>query len=395
MQKLRLGGALIALAIWSSPCAASADLHQKDGQTVLESTDKQSRISLGGLLQYDGFWSTEGPSRFVDIVRFRRLRVNLAGTLLDDWHFKAEYDLTQFSKSLHEFGRGWRSLWVSYTGIPRWEFRVGNQRSPVSLENVTPSTDTTLLERSSADAFVARYYLGATMSTHGSRWTATFGAFRDAITTRTGSPNRGTTFAGRVTWAAVNDDVNVVHLGVFGSYERFVSSSPFKIAVLPLVDITGHNLVRTRDIFAARSQDLVGVEAGWSEGPILLQGEYMRTDLQEPGRPGPVFDGGYVQASWLLTGERHRYSAADGRFEFIEPLSDCGAVELAARYGVVDLQSGSVRGGLQRDFTFGVNWYVDRHVRVGANYIWAQATPSYRGVDETLTAVLARVQLHL
>jgi phosphate-selective porin OprO/OprP len=96
-----------------------------------------------------------------------------------------------------------------------------------------------------------------------------------------------------------------------------------------------------------------------------------------------------------LTGETYRYSKRKGRFRSIKPSSEYGAVEFAARYGTIDLDDKAIAGGLQRDVTVGVNWYINRNVRLGANYIWARATPSYRGINESLSAVLVRAQLKL
>jgi phosphate-selective porin OprO/OprP len=38
------------------------------------------------------------------------------------------------------------------------------------------------------------------------------------------------------------------------------------------------------------------------------------------------------------------------------------------RWSYVDLNDGGIRGGIERNVTVGVNWYVHRHARLMLNY---------------------------
>ncbi len=93
----------------------------------------------------------------------------------------------------------------------------------------------------------------------------------------------------------------------------------------------------------------------------------------------------YVQGSWVITGEPHRYNMATASFQMPRPYtpaawrSGWGAWELALRYSHTDLdyRAGgdgtpaaldAVRGGVQDVWTFGLNWYLNSNFRMSLDY---------------------------
>jgi len=111
-----------------------------------------------------------------------------------------------------------------------------------------------------------------------------------------------------------------------------------------------------------------------------------------------TFSGWYVQAAWTLTGEERTYNAANGAFSPPKPTTSVGhggwgAWELAARFSDLNLNShaqdsaalitnwtgsatqtytfyNTVRGGDQRIFTAGLNWYASTAIRFALDYQW-------------------------
>jgi phosphate-selective porin OprO/OprP len=121
---------------------------------------------------------------------------------------------------------------------------------------------------------------------------------------------------------------------------------------------------------------------------VLIQGEYFNYELTRRGLADANFNGGYVQASWVLTGERHGYDKTNAAYAGITPAhpfsiksGGAGAWEVAARVSYIDLtdhfvagrslasQPDGVNGGKQTSYTFGINWYVNSLMRMTANYI--------------------------
>ncbi|HIF91885.1 MAG TPA: hypothetical protein EYQ60_01965 [Myxococcales bacterium] len=55
--------------------------------------------------------------------------------------------------------------------------------------------------------------------------------------------------------------------------------------------------------------------------------------------------------------------------EFIPKKGHWGAWELAARFSLLDLDDGVVRGGQLRDITAGINWHLYSNFRWMLNYV--------------------------
>ena len=96
--------------------------------------------------------------------------------------------------------------------------------------------------------------------------------------------------------------------------------------------------------------------------PLLRAGRVHAVLLRRSGRDGDgdarrnaSFDGWYLQASYVLTGERRRYSPSTGTFQGVKPKRKWGAVEIAVRYSTLDLNDTSVTGGDEEDWTVGLN----------------------------------------
>ena len=95
-----------------------------------------------------------------------------------------------------------------------------------------------------------------------------------------------------------------------------------------------------------------------------------------------------MQGAWTVTGERHKWSPANGGFRGVQPAANFdpskgtwGAWELAGRYSRLDLNDqaglagaaaplGGIRGGEQTITTVGVNFYPNPVVRFLFDYQW-------------------------
>jgi phosphate-selective porin OprO/OprP len=102
--------------------------------------------------------------------------------------------------------------------------------------------------------------------------------------------------------------------------------------------------------------------------------------------PDPRFSGWHVQGAWTITGEPRRYAMAAAGFDVPRPArpfdpkaGHWGAWEIAARYSDLDLNyragapgaaqtAEAIRGGEQKIFTLGLNWYPNAVVRFQADF---------------------------
>jgi phosphate-selective porin OprO/OprP len=135
-----------------------------------------------------------------------------------------------------------------------------------------------------------------------------------------------------------------------------------------------------------------GVELAGVWGPWSLQGEYLRTDVRRSGRPDQRFPGWYLYGSWFITGGQRNYDPKDGAFDQVKPRGKYGAWELAARYSVLDLEDDPITGGKEENWTLGLNWYADKHMRLMVNWVHAEADPNRSGRMENIEAWMARFQ---
>jgi phosphate-selective porin OprO/OprP len=174
-----------------------------------------------------------------------------------------------------------------------------------------------------------------------------------------------------------------VHLGFSTSgvfhVTRNAQGQTLQLADRPELRIDQNQLINTGAL-AADSAWEYGPEFAFRWRNLVLQGEFIqiginRTSTPQAYRPNLSFLGGYVEGSWVITGEPHPYIPAEGAFGRPHPKhpfslaeGHWGAFELAARYSVTDLnnrvflgipavRTGGVYGGRQQVISFGANWY--------------------------------------
>jgi phosphate-selective porin OprO and OprP len=165
----------------------------------------------------------------------------------------------------------------------------------------------------------------------------------------------------------------VVHLGASVRYRNF-DNDTFDSAVQyrqrPFFHFTGTRSVDTGTVEDSEGDVWVGPEFAWVQGPFSLQSEFANTFLQRKHGEDDANNlwGGYLSASYFLTGEHRNYDPERGVFDRVKverPLQDGGpgAWELGARADYIDLNNKGVKGGEQISYIAGVNWYVNNYVR--------------------------------
>jgi phosphate-selective porin OprO/OprP len=72
--------------------------------------------------------------------------------------------------------------------------------------------------------------------------------------------------------------------------------------------------------------------------------------------------------SWVVTGESRPYDRSRGTVKRIIPDGRWGALELVARYAVVDLDDGIIEGGRFDRIEGGINWWATSRWKLGLLY---------------------------
>lgn len=211
-------------------------------------------------------------------------------------------------------------------------------------------------------------------------------------------------FAGRITFSPKHDDFTVYHLGVHGKWQDLKNRANVQ-NWFATPDITARQtpiIFSNVPLNSINNYYTVGGEAAGRWGPFMISGEYLYTkadreeifiigDQRQPG--GDVnFHGYYLMMSYVITKEAKEYDFVSGTFGRVRPRSKKGAWEVAVRHSYLNLDHhgqfvpgqasvinpvpitlpGGVDAntvvGSMHNTTFGLNWWVNSHVRFMVNY---------------------------
>ncbi len=126
---------------------------------------------------------------------------------------------------------------------------------------------------------------------------------------------------------------------------------------------------------------LTGIEAAVYRNGWRLQGEYIYNHISRRSLSDTHLHGGYVQAAYLIGGT-HQIDRSRGAFT--QPLvGKKGALELALRYDYADFNHQDIHGGRSRQYTAGVNYYINNNLKVMINYAYVDYDDNANG-DNTL-----------
>lgn len=290
------------------------------------------------------------------------------------WAYAAEFDFGGFD--LPQGQRfGLAKLWLEIPIVPWASVRIGRQATPFSLEILTSGGNLRFMERALA-AFDIGNQGGVTVagSTEDERLTWTLGAFSNLVT-----GGSGVVVALRTTALPVYEDGGsfLLHLEMDGRYMSPPGGSQ-EFQGRPATGV-GPYFVDTGPFVAPTTWEADAAILLIS-GPFSVQAEIVDSISLSSQGGNPNLWGWYVSAGWLLTGETRPYNRKTALPGYIEPRSKWGAVELAARYFVIDLDGGNLTGGVMRDLQLGASWFIgklfpwstDEMFRIDVNYghVW-------------------------
>jgi phosphate-selective porin OprO/OprP len=408
---------------------------------VFQTPNKDWTIHLGGRLQFEPvFWSQpshlkgpppgnggipasgrgDGVGPLDDGMFFRRVRLRSDGVGYELVEYTIEIDFEQLNLITYDH------MWVGFKELPFiGTLRVGQHKVPQGLEMMGSDYHLTFLERSSlADAFWTLFAPGVFLANTYFDQNVTFQTMFHRIqplgfyNADFGDGDYAST--SRLTFTPVYADGGrcLVHLG--GSYQW--RHGDLGRTIIP--GGTGNTFADTQQVarFRARPElrDATGVtfpfgdsgrfvdtgflltddvhtvspEFLWIWGPFSMQAEgawafahdvrsvYPAAALGAP-RGTTMFWGGYIQASYFLTGENRGYDRRFGTFDrpkvqenfFLVRGEDgqyhfgLGAWEIGYRYSYLDLNDNGVNGGQLGQHTVGLNWYFNDNFKVQFNYL--------------------------
>jgi phosphate-selective porin OprO/OprP len=414
-----------------------------NGRLSLASSDGRFTLAVRALGQFDAaYYMQSGSARALPAANgpdlssganFRRAQLGIQGKLFGDWSY---FFNTEFGGSGGTEGAGRvQSLFVQYDGWQPLAFKIGAYPPAGGLEDNTASADTLFLERAGPSDIIRNAVGGdgrdaASAIYAGDKFYASL-SYTGGKVGDTGVFDEQEAVLGRAAYSLWSDSDSRFVLSGTGadmfrgpdSVAGIGSARTLSLAVAPelTVDSQGTKLVSTG---AVNTENALfwGVEAGGNWQNFYGQGGYFAYDMHQrvtplgPAKPNLNFDGWYAQASWVITGESKGYSTANAAFTSPRPRipfsmsgGGWGAWELAARYSDVDLNDhsgtfglatpfGGMRGGEQKIWTTGVNWYPNSVLRFSLDYQWidiGRLGSTGANVGQNLQALSLRSQISL
>lgn len=393
-------------------------------------------MDAGKYFQKDNLGSAVVGRDLNEGLNFRRARIGFDGRLFKDFDYSIVYEFG--GSGVEEAGRLYEAS-VTYTALKPVRIKVGAFEPNVGLAAATSTSQMPLLERPSPAELGRNVAAGDSRVAVQVGANGVFGQDDTSLATRwfistalTGNTLGGaqqfdeqTGWVGRVALAPYSGADWQAHLGLNAQYviqpNDAVGSGgtgaryPIQLRDRPELRLDGTRLVDTGSIDADHAT-VYGAEAAFGVGSFLVESEYFRYEIERRGSAlsDPNFNGWYVQGSWVLTGETRPYNPVEARFDapkqvynFNPAAGAWGAFEVAARYSELDLNyhegvagvaaaADAVRGGRQKIYTIGMNWYLNPALRMMLDYQHVdidRLNGTGAQIGQKYNAVAARAQL--
>ena len=355
--------------------------------------------------QYDSDNFSHDDGTFTDSNTFRRKQLGIYARKSGVFDFTMTYDFES---------RAWQDVYAriqsdAFLKHDIGAFRLGFSKIPVGLENLTSSTATSFIEAAlPTEAIQETRRIGIDWALQRPHFIVDAGYYYRGGPKPgegflfNGTPKtKGKTVAGRVVWIPLNEPGHVLHFAASGAKETPAGNvnmlgvfepATEVIRTRPEAGLTSVRLVNSGNISFADRIDRVGLEQLWISGPWSVQSEYLDARIQRPfGLSTYDASGYYVFGSWVLTGESRGY--ANGVVSDLRPQQKFGAVELLLRYSAVDLNDEPILGGKEHDWTLGLNWYLNRYLKIQTNFIHADSERQGKSINPNIFETRLQVTL--
>ncbi len=364
----------------------------KNGLFV-ETEDKKYNFKVGGRVFVDGGGISQPLNGLNNQVGIRQARLEVQGKFAGIYFYKLSYDFAG-TQSITTNNQTLGGIRDAYLGIqsPLMQLPfakdpayiiIGNMFEPFSLSQQSPILYHDLIERPLAvDTFSPSRHIGAAVGAYGDNWSAKIGVFSTSVEDRTLTPAQGVPapwgvakgtgwvatggsqyvdVAGRLTYAPIKDEHNLLHIGVSGRYQQVNDATAANDdRVLNLggrikseAFILNQTLLGTPDLSCGaisapiptnvfnsstysgkctKNVESFDVEVAASHGPFSIQAEYIGSHYSRdqqainqaaylaalnpatgvlnatgvplmPNGRSAYFDGYYVQGTYWITGE--------------------------------------------------------------------------------------------
>ena len=335
---------------------------------------------------------TDPESRFA----FRRIRLNFRGDLSEAMMYRFDLEFSEPGTP------GYRDAWIGFRELPFLQtVLVGNQKRPIGLDHWNSSNDNVFLERPMVvEAFnedARRLGITSYCVSENEDYTWQYGVYNLENTAETGAYigdslqlSANARLTGNPWYDESSGGRGYFHWGVSGMYARpdgdvFPGDSNgnearFRTRAEARSDTRWLN---TNAIAGASDYQILGLETIVNVGRLQACAEYQHNWTQRTAASDLEFHGGYVQLTYMLTGEHIPYERNKSSIGPLQPFenfflvdrccggrgSGWGAWQAAARYSYLDLTDETVLGGVGSNLTLALNWFWSANSKLQINYV--------------------------
>ena len=334
---------------------------------------------------------------------FRRIRLEFSGEVPNNMIFRTQIDFN--NPAVAEM----KDVYMGFTNLPNnQELWIGNQKRPIGLDHLNSSRHNVFMERPLAVETFNEDARRLGIQMHGHTDDFSYGWHYGAFlleNLNTDGRYRGDVneagFYGRLVANPWYDDISggrgYYHFALVGSLnntdgdgqidnDQNANQGRFRTRPLARSDSRWWNTGR---IGGADHYQQFGYESMLNIGAFQVTSEYFGTTLQRDpfgafASDDLFFHGGYIFASYFLTGEHIPYNRKAGTIDRVKPFENfflvdrcrggtgkgLGALAIALRYDYLDLTDSDIQGGRGWAMTAGLNWYWTAYSKIQTNFIW-------------------------
>jgi phosphate-selective porin OprO/OprP len=386
------------------------------------SADSNFVVALHGVLQVDSrTFQKNNNIPGNDSILLRRARPILSGTVYRDFDFLF----------VPEFGGGTPGAsssattpsiydaYVNYRYSPAFQIQAGKFKAPVGLEQLQADVNLSFNERSLVTDLVPNRDLGFEL--HGdiaggvlSYAAGIFNGVGDARNSSNIGFQDNREFDGRLFIQPFKQTgfkpLQNLGLGVGGSWGDSSITNTFGLPASTGGSTTSSGFFTdgqqqffayTNGVVASRTHWRLSPQGSYYYGPLSLIGEYVisdqdvRNDSYSADLRNTAWE---ISGGWVLTGEDATSTGVTPKHPFNPHNGQWGALQVVGRYAELDVDKDAfpffsnpaVSASSAKAWSVGLNWYLNRNIRVNASY----SRTTFTGGGGAGTSVPAAVTQH-
>ncbi|MFI3267494.1 MAG: porin [Rikenellaceae bacterium] len=434
---------LLACSMLTMNAEAQNNKEGLDVKPLISVQNNDIEFTAGGRIGVDAAYYGTEYTPMSSGYKLTDARINTSLSYGENWYMFAEVDFSSGAVSQ-------KNIFVKYTNGDH-SIKLGYYCEAAGMSLNTSSYSYHFISRaSSANTFAPSRALGISYKFVNDKWFLNQGLAAENQYNNQDFGFQGGSISGRWLFKPINDKSSTLHLGVSARYAKYntgeyvdgVMENTITVSSALETNVDKTTQYLNDEIDWVDNETLLSVEALYRKDRFFVRGEYMyqiigkdRDDqrLFENQLGGlwsastleswqswyPLqsskFSGGYVEAGFLIRGDRYKY---DNNNAVIKGNTGKGDLEIVARYNRTNLNdiadsdyyfigldtfytggevsdfagsSTSIAGGCLNSYTLGINYTINEHVQCLASYTYNKISNVRLPMDTKINMLQARI----